>query len=318
MDETNSATTVADLLTRLGYPAREAYDLPDSPVRFPDGAHYRTEIPSVEGPAALEAVFDEADKRGVRVHRVSSGSGIMLATDAEITDMVRACAARQVELSLFVGPRAPWDIGAQARTPAGGAVGCRHEGADQLVYAMEDLVRANELGVRGALVADEGLLLMTRHMKEAGLLAPEFVVKVSVQMMASNPVSVRIMQDLGADTYNVPPGLTLPRLASIRAATQIPIDMYVESPDTLGGFIRHHEIAELVRVLAPIYVKFGLRNHPDVYPSGGQHEALNVQLSRERVRRAEIGLAFLHRAAPDLGTSELGAAGLAVPRRSPT
>jgi hypothetical protein len=38
-----------------------------------------------------------------------------------------------------------------------------------------------------------------------------------------------------------------------------------------------------------------------------------VQLSRERVRRAEIGLAHLHRAAPDLVTSELGAQGLAVP-----
>jgi hypothetical protein len=249
----------------------------------------------------------------VLVHRVSSGSGIMLATDAEITDMVGACAARRVELSLFVGPRAPWDIGAQARTPTGGGVGCRHEGADQLAYAMEDLVRANELGVRGALVADEGLMLMTRRMKEVGLLAPELVVKASVQMMASNPVSVRLMQDIGADTYNVPPGLPLPRLASIRAATQIPIDMYVESPDTLGGFVRHHEIAEMVRVLAPIYVKFGLRNHPDVYPSGGQHDALNVTLSRERVRRAEIGLAHLHRAAPDLVTSELAAEGLAVP-----
>jgi Peptidase family U32 len=271
------------------------------------------EIPSVEGPASLQAVFEEADARGVLVHRVSSGSGIMLATDAEIREMVVACAERRVELSLFVGPRAPWDAGPQARTPAGGAVGCRHEGADQLAYAMEDLVRANELGVRGALVADEGLLLMTRRMKEAGLLAADFVVKASVQMMASNPVSVRLMQDLGADTYNVPPGLSLPRLAAIRAATQVPLDMYVESPDTLGGFVRHHEIAEMVRVLAPLYVKFGLRNHPDVYPSGAQFEALNVQLSRERVRRAEIGLGFLRRAAPDLTTSELGAKGLAIP-----
>jgi hypothetical protein len=126
-------------------------------------------------------------------------------------------------------------------------------------------------------------------------------------------VSVRLMQDLGADTYNVPPGLSLPRLAAIRAATQVPLDMYVESPDTLGGFIRHHEIAELVRVLAPIYVKFGLRNHPDVYPSGGHHEALNIQLSRERVRRAEIGLSYLHRGAPELVTSKLSAPGLAVP-----
>jgi hypothetical protein len=307
------ATAIADLLTTLGYPARDGYELPTSTLRFPDGAQYRVEIPSVEGPASVQAVFDEADARGVLVHRVSSGSGIMLATDAEITEMAAACAARRVELSLFVGPRAPWDAGAQARTPAGGAVGCRHEGADQLAYAMEDLVRANDLGVRGALVADEGLLLMTRRMKESGLLAADFVVKASVQMMASNPVSVRLMQDLGADTYNVPPGLSLPRLAAIRAATQIPLDMYVEAPDTLGGFIRHREIAEMVRVLAPLYVKFGLRNHPDVYPSGMHLEALNVQLSRERVRRAEIGLGFLHRAAPELTTSELGSKGLAIP-----
>jgi hypothetical protein len=307
------AAAVADLLSGLGYPAREAYGLPTSEQRFPDGAQYRVEIPSVEGPAALHAVFDEADSRGVLVHRVSSGSGVMLASDTEIAEMVRACAERRVELSLFVGPRAPWDIGAQARTPTGGGVGCRHEGAEQLAYAMEDLLRANELGVRGALVADEGLLLMTRRMKEAGLLAPEFVVKASVQLMASNPVSVRLMQDLGADTYNVPPGLSLPRLASIRAAIQVPLDMYVESPDTLGGFVRHHEIAEMVRVLAPLYVKFGLRNHPDVYPSGGHHDALNAQLGRERVRRAEIGLSLLYAADRDLATSELGAEGLAVP-----
>jgi hypothetical protein len=304
---------VTDLLVRLGYPGREAWELPTSPLRFPDGASYRVEIPSVEGPSSLQAVFDEADVRGVLVHRVSSGSGIMLATDSEITEMVQLCAARRVELSLFVGPRAAWDIGAQTRTPAGGSLGCRHEGADQLAYAMEDLVRANDLGVRGALVADEGLLLMTREMKQSGLLASDFVVKASVQMMASNPVSVRLMQDLGADTYNVPPGLTLPRLASIRAAVQIPLDMYVESPDTLGGFIRHHEIAELVRVMAPVYVKFGLRNHPDVYPSGSHLDALNTQLSRERVRRAEIGLGLLHRAAPALATSEVGASGLGVP-----
>src|SRR5438067_13720505 len=105
-----------DFLKKLALPESDAHSLPTSSRRFPDGAQYRTEIPSVEGPAALEAVFDEADKRGVRVHRVSSGSGIMLATDAEITDMVRTCAARRVELSLFVGPGAPWDLGAQART----------------------------------------------------------------------------------------------------------------------------------------------------------------------------------------------------------
>lgn len=131
--------TSAALLEQLGYPRREANDLPSSPKRFPDGASYRVEMPSVEGPLALEATFSEADARGVTVHRVSSGTGILLATDGEIRDMVAMCAERGTELSLFVGPRASWDIGAQSITPHGAVQGLRHEGANQLLYAMEDL-----------------------------------------------------------------------------------------------------------------------------------------------------------------------------------
>jgi hypothetical protein len=301
------------LLRSLGFTDRDAYDLPDSLKRFPDGAQYRIEIPSVEGPQALKAVFEEADRYGVTVHRVSQGSGIMLLTDEEIQEMAALCAARGVELSLFVGPRGTWDISAQPLTPAGRAVALRHEGVDQLVYAMEDLQRANRLGVRGALVADEGLLLLTKEMKKQGLIAPDFVIKVSVQMMAANPVSIRLMEQIGADTYNLPTALTLPKLAAIRPAVDIPLDLYVEVPDGFGGFIRHYEIPEFIRILSPVYIKFGLRNHPDVYPSGIHLEQANVALCRERVRRAHMGLQLLHRYAPDLKTSELGAPGLAVP-----
>ena len=46
-------------LRSLGLPARDAHDLPSSEKRFPDGAQYRVEIPSVEGPEALAAVFAE-------------------------------------------------------------------------------------------------------------------------------------------------------------------------------------------------------------------------------------------------------------------
>ncbi|MCR8631595.1 U32 family peptidase [Paenibacillus radicis (ex Xue et al. 2023)] len=301
------------LLKSLGFLDREAYDLPDSAKRFPDGAQYRLEIPSVEGPGALKAVFEEADKYGLIVHRVSQGSGIMLLTDEEITEMVELCAQRGVELSLFVGPRGTWDISALPLTPAGKVVALRHEGIDQLVYAMEDLQRANRLGVRGALVADEGLLLLTKEMKKQGLIAPDFVIKVSVQMMAANPVSIKLMEDIGADTYNVPTALTLPKLASIRPAIDIPIDLYVEVPDGLGGFIRHYEIPEFIRILSPVYIKFGLRNHPDVYPSGIHLEQVNINLCRERVRRAYMGMQLLKQYAPEMVTSELGAPGLGVP-----
>jgi hypothetical protein len=54
--------------------------------------------------------------------------------------------------------------------------------------------------------------------------------------------------------------------------------------------VRLHEIPELIRVAAPVYVKFGLRNAPDLYPSGTHIEATAVGLSRERVRRARFGL----------------------------
>lgn len=302
-----------EFLRKLGYPEGDLYDLPDSTKRFPDGAQYRIELPSVEGPKALEATLEEADRNGLLVHRVSQGSGIMLLSDYEIRTMCTMCADRGMELSLFVGPRGTWDISALPFTPAGKAQGIRHEGVDQLVYAMEDLKRGVQLGLRGALVGDEGLLLLTKEMKRQGLLPGDFVVKCSVQIMASNPVSIKLMQDIGADTYNVPTALTLPKLAAIRKAIDIPIDLYVEVPDNFGGFIRLYEIAEFIRLLSPVYLKFGLRNHPDVYPSGMQWEATNISLCRERVHRALLGMQMIERYYPEAITSKPGAPDLGIP-----
>ena len=76
-----------------------------SDARFADGLRYRIEIPSVEGPAVLRAVLEEADARGVPVRRVSQGSGVMMLTDAEIAEMAELGAEHGVEVSLFLGPR---------------------------------------------------------------------------------------------------------------------------------------------------------------------------------------------------------------------
>ena len=301
-------------LQGLGLPPGDLHDLPTSSKRFPDGAQYRVEIPSVEGPRALDAVLEEAETRRVRVHRISQGSGVMLLTDGEIREMARLGAEVRIEVSLFVGPRAAWETGAQILSAAGKNLGARHRGMEQLVYAIEDVKRACSLGIRSVLVADEGLLWVVGEMKKAGELPADLVLKVSVQMGAANPASVRLQEQLGAGTYNVPTDLDLAKLAAMRAAVDIPLDLYVEVPDNFGGFIRHYEIGEIVRVAAPVYVKFGLRNAPDVYPSGTHLEETVIALSRERVRRAEIGLAHLTRYYPDALTSELGAAGLGIPQ----
>ena len=74
-----------------------------------------------------------------------------------------------------------------------------------------------------------------------------------------------------------------------------------------------HEIPELIRVGAPIYLKFGLRNAPDIYPSGSHLEATAIALSRERVRRARLGIELLERSGSRFIGSSRGAAGLAIP-----
>jgi hypothetical protein len=298
------------LLREAGSPSTD--EAIASTKTFPDGANYRVEIPSTEGVEGVRAVFDAADEFGVPVHRVSQGSGAMLLLDEEIREMVALCQARNVELSLFVGPRPGWDVSGQRAFG-----GNRLEGADQLVYSMDDLARAADLGVRGALVSDEGVLVAASLMRERGILPPNFVIKGSVQLMASNPLAVRMLEQAGLNTINLPPAMSLPRLASIRGAVDMPIDFYVESPDNLGGFVRHYEIHDIIRALSPVYVKFGLRNHPDVYPSGGHLQPLTTALSRERVRRARIGLDLLERMGNGFVMSSLSAlprlTGLGVP-----
>lgn len=287
-------------LASLGLPANDPMPPPDSAKRFEDGAQYRIEIPSTEGPAALAAVISEADARSVPLHRVSQGSGIMLLTDDEIREMVSTGERRGIEVNLFVGPRATFDIGAQAYAAAGKALGLSLRGSDQLVYAVEDVRRAVRLGIRSVLVSDIGLLQILGRLKRSGDVPPDLILKTSVMMAPANPASARVLEDLGATTINVPSDLTLAQLAAVRAAIDAPIDLYVEAPDNIGGFVRHYEVPDFIRVGAPLYVKLGLRNAPDIYPSGTHIEHTAVALSKERVRRARLVLDRIAQYAPEL------------------
>jgi hypothetical protein len=60
-------------------------------------------------------------------------------------------------------------------------------------------------------------------------------------------------------------------------------------------------------------LKFGLRNSPDVYPSGTHLESTVLALSRERVRRAEIAMEMIARFCPEAVMSALRARDLGVP-----
>jgi len=306
----------AQLLATLGLPPGDLRELPNSPRRFPDGAQYRVEIPSVEGPECLEAVLAEARASGVPVTRVSQGTGVGLLTDSELREMAALASAAGVEVSLFARPCAGWDAAAMARSPAGTVVAPTARGQDQVAAVVDEILRAAEYGFRSVLVADLGVLSVFGRLRSAGHLPPDMQAKVSVMLPVANPESARVLEDLGADSLNLPTDLTLGQIAAIRAAVDIPLDVYVEAPDNIGGFVRHYELPTLVPVAAPVHVKFGLRNAPDVYPAGTHLAATTVALCRERVRRARLGLDLLHRHRPDAVGSVAGADGteLRVPQ----
>jgi hypothetical protein len=282
-------------LSSLGLPDRDLGELPTSDKRFPDGGQYRVEIPSVEGPAAFQAVLEAAKEHEIRIHRISQGSGIMLLTDHEIEDMIVLGREHDIEVCLFVGPRAAWDVGIQVTAVSGRVAAGVLRGADQLVYGIEDVVRGCELGLRSVLVSDIGQLWVLARMREAGELPADLEFKASVSFPTANPATARLLQDLGVTTINIPIDLTLAQTAAIRQAVNVPLDVYVEGADDFGGAVRYYEIPELVRVAAPVHLKFTMRNAPGIYPSGRHLSDVAVSTARERVRRAAIGLAMLER-----------------------
>jgi hypothetical protein len=280
---------------------------------FPDGSHFRVEIPSVEGPAVLEAVLGAARDHDVVVNRVSQGSGAMLLKEVELRDMAALGNEAGLEVSLFVGPREGFDVGAHARSADGAAHFGQLRGTRQLGYAVEDIVRAVEAGIRSFLIADIGLLSVITDMQGAGELPADCVWKISVMMAPSNAAALRVLEQLGASTVNIASDVTLLHLAELRASSPLPIDLYVESPDSLGGIVRGNELAELVSVGAPLYAKFGLRNSRALYPAGDHVLAEAVAIAHEKVRRAAVALEWLSRLGPGLRQSARGAEGLGIP-----
>lgn len=244
-------------LKSIGMPDRDAYDLPDSLKTFPDGGQYRFEVPGIQGPKVMEALLEEMDKYGIWLHRVTQTKGIMMLTDNEILHMVRLAKEQGIDLVLAIGPRATTDTSASVNTPEGVRMGYRLRGQEQVVRAVEDVKRAAALGCRFFLVYDEGCLWLLNEMRKAGEIPGDCRFKVSAHMGHGNPCSARLLESIGADSINPVRDIQLQMLAALRQAIDIPIDIHTENPKSTGGFIRHYEVPEMIRVAAPIYLKTG-------------------------------------------------------------
>ncbi|MHB8191306.1 MAG: hypothetical protein ACYDHP_12985 [Ferrimicrobium sp.] len=286
---------------------------PNSTERFPDGAHFRIEIPSVEGPAVLRSVVETARANNLVVNRVSQGSGAMMLSEAELSEMARIGADSGLEVSLFVGPREEWDIGSLARSADGPILAGRLRGFRQLRYAIDDVMRGIDHGIRGFLIADTGLLELLAEMQANGEIPSSVVWKVSAVIAPSNPLSFRQLAKMGGTTINVPADVTLGQLFEMRSVSSTPIDLYVEAPDAMGGVVRGQEAADLVAVAAPMYVKFGLRNSRLLYPSGLHLLDDAIVIAKEKIHRAKVALEWIQASGMELIQSQPGSKGLGIP-----
>ncbi|CDG65685.1 MAG: hypothetical protein PWQ15_1450 [Methanobacterium sp.] len=295
-----------EFLNKIGITA-PSNPLADSPQRFSDGAQYRFEVPGIQKPEALEGLISALDNYEVNIHRVTQTKGIMLLTDQEILEMADLARDAQLELFLSVGPRASYDTSATAQTKEGARIGYRLRGYDNLTYAIEDVIRAVELGVRGIVVYDEGLLWVLNKMREEGELPFDVHFKVSAHCGHGNPASARLLEDVGANSFNPVRDLQIVMLAAIRESLSIPLDIHTENPKSSGGFIRHYEVPEIIKKACPVYLKTG--------GSVATHHGYDTTYKEAGGRARQVLLVqnMINRFYPEAKISAQGVADLAIP-----
>ena len=295
-----------DFLNKIGI-TKPNDNLPDSSKRFADGAQYRFEVPGIQKPGALEGLLDFLDKNEIIVHRVTQTKGIMLLTDQEILEMIDMARNARIELFLSVGPRAPYDTSASAKTKEGARIGYRLRGYDNLTYAIEDVKRAVELGVRGIVVYDEGLLWVLGKMREEEELPKNVHFKVSAHCGHGNPASARLLEIIGANSFNPVRDLQIPMLASVRETIDISLDIHMENPQSSGGFIRHYEAPDIIRKASPVYLKTG--------GAVAAHHGYDTTRKEagERARQVLLVQSMINRFYPEAAMSKKGVTDLAIP-----
>jgi hypothetical protein len=309
---------IRSAMEKYGVPGRDLYELPTSPLSFPDGANYRMEVSGVERLSTLEALVDEMEKRDIPIHRlISTVMGSTYLDDEELESFAKLAKEKKMEVIITPGPRSGWDTGRQIATPEGALSGARIRGSDNLSYLFADMIRCAEMGFRGFLVMDEGALWLLSQMRKEGVVPKDAVFKVSIYAGHGNAAGAKVLESLGADTFNPLGDLSLPMFASIRKAVKIPLDVHIILSESFGGFNRMWEGPELARVTSPCYFKIepgtALAIGSGIYRPWTSEDFL-AKLVRDKVKYAEIIRDIIDKIHPELKLSEHGPKDLAVPK----
>ncbi len=254
------------------------------------GGQYGVEIPVINTFSTLKNTINAIESLGIYVTRFNETHGSMLLSDSEITNMLSLCQEKGYGMVIGLGPRPEYDIkGSFYRSQFGLEMGRRNNNLDAIRCSVEEALRLAKLGCRGITVYDPGVLRLLNKMRNDGFLPEDIMFKTSTHAMATNQFIVQMYAENGANSVTTAHDLGLAMIRDIRkhnpgVALDVPIDVY----KTKGGFIRFHELVEIIQVSSPVMLKMGASSQDHPYDSVSNEKAF------ERVKRVAIGLEILN------------------------
>jgi hypothetical protein len=273
---------IREMIEAHGIAPADRHDLPDSPLTFPDGCHWRNEISGIGGVDELQELLKIAERYECPVHRVIIGAASNWLR-GDLRRLAELSREHRFEAVMDAGPKSNRDYGRHAETPFGRWGGWRVRGADQLSYLVKYVFRAVAEGVRGFLLFDEGALMLLARMRQAGDLPADTIFKMSYTAGHRNPAGAKVLETLGADSFNPVTDLSPAMLAAIRQTVKIPMDVVMHAWETLGSVVRAEDAPEIVRVAAPCYLKQELHGQ-------SERKIRNCLIIRELIEDAWPGL----------------------------
>ena len=306
---------VRQMMEKVGIPGTDQYERIPSKKNFPDGAHFRVEVSGVETAGILRATIDEGKKLGIPLHRVIAlVRGATLATREELKELAKVAEDNGVEVIIFPGPRPTWYSGRFVATQVGAFAGMRLRGSENISHYLADLMRCLEIGFRGFLVWDEGVLWMLNEMKKNGDIPKDVIFKISIFAGQANPAGAKLMESLGAGTLNPVADVSIDVLGAMRKVINIPMDVHIQFFDSAGGMNRMYETPDIAYVGSPVYFKMEPGPGVEMFSPWHKSDESHAELGRFKMRCVKTIYEIIQNAYSELKGSPWGPSDLLVPK----
>jgi hypothetical protein len=295
LEVSRGASRARQWLRENDLPYSDEIALEASGLEFADGGHYGIEVPVVNNFKVLEATLGLLRKEGLPVTRFNETLGAFLLSDAEVQEMLDLCRVSDVGMLFALGPRPEYDRKAAFyRGGFGASQGRRINNNDAIAQSAEEAIRLTEMGCRGLIAYDLGVIRMLSEMRNEGVLPVDLIIKSSSHCIVSNPLTARVYHENGVNSVTTMHDLGLAVLQDMRKGSpNLTIDVPTDVYGSKGGFIRFYEVPELVQICSPVMLKTGAsaQSHP--------HDPVNENTIRQRVQRVALCLEYLNKSGID-------------------